>query len=126
MRIERTGIPEDWHSGIVTQMTARGRKRKWLPKYLVLTIRVSREGVAKSLRILVDTGATINIIKAGLWPESQLIKARYAKTLTDAQGKHLPGGSQGVVLTVDMPMLGVDGVERVKTLNGFFYEAHIS
>ena len=126
VRVERTGIPEDGHSGIVTQMTARGRKRKWLPKYLVLTIRVSREGVAKSLRILVDTGATINIIKAGLWPEHQLIKARYAKTLTDAQGKHLPGGSQGVVLTVDMPMLGVDGVERVKTLNGFFYEAHIS
>lgn len=127
VRVRSTRIPKtNWHEGVVAALSSNS-KRKWMPKYLVLTIQASHNHVVRKLRVLIDTGATINIIKTGSWPEECIEKAYKPKVLTNAQGGHLSGGSSGTFLLLEIPMLDVKQNELVqKSMRGFFYEADIA
>ena len=128
VKIRSAEIPEyNWHAAVLSLTSGGDKKPKWLPKYLVLTIQATRNGYTKKLRVLVDTGATINIIKTGIWPSHHIVRAYQPKMLTNANGGHLSGGSSGTVLSLEIPMLtwGEKKLET-KSLKGFFYEADIA
>ena len=127
VKIRSAEIPEhNWHAAVLSLTSGGDKKPKWLPKYLVLTIQATRNGYTKKLRVLVDTGATINIIKTGIWPSHHIVRAYQPKMLTNANGGHLSGGSSGTVLSLETPMVGWKGKSFLKTLKGFFYEADIA
>ena len=55
------------------------------------------DGEHKRLRVLIDTGAQINVVKRGLFPESSLQPARHPIMLTLADGQPFWGGDVELV-----------------------------
>ena len=97
------------------------------PRFLVVTVTLvcPTTGTSKSLKALVDTGATVNIVREGLFPVSTFSPPAQRKYLKTADGSVLRGGDSGSDFDLSMPVLGWTGTHETKQSRGYFYHGNI-
>ena len=77
---------------------------------LVVMATIAVSGFSCQGSVLVDTGCRVPLLfRKGLIPEKFLEPARRPIRITTADGTPMVGGSQGCVLTVTLPVAGLDG-----------------
>jgi hypothetical protein len=97
------------------------------PRFLVLSVTLvcPTSGVSRSLKALVDTGATVNIVREGLFPVGSFSPPLQRKYLKTADGSVLRGGDSGSDFDLSMPVLGWTGINETKQSRGYFYSGNI-
>jgi hypothetical protein len=97
------------------------------PRFLVVSVTLvcPTSGVSRSLKALVDTGATVNIVREGLFPVGSFSPPLQRKYLKTADGSVLRGGDSGADLDLSMPVLGWTGINETKQSRGYFYSGNI-
>jgi hypothetical protein len=97
------------------------------PRFLVVTVTLlcPTTGVSKCLKALVDTGATVNIVREGLFPAGSFSPPPQRKYLKTADGSVLRGGDSGADLDLSIPVLGWSGKEETSHARGYFYSGNI-
>jgi hypothetical protein len=97
------------------------------PRFLVVTVTLvcPTSGISKSLKALVDTGATVNIVREGIFPASSFSPPLQRKYLKTADGSTLRGGDSGADFDLSMPVLGWTGENESKQSQGYFYSGNI-
>ena len=97
------------------------------PRFLVVTVTLvcPTTGVSKCLKALVDTGATVNIVREGLFPVGSFSPPPQRKYLKTADGSVLRGGDSGAELDLSIPVLGWTGKSETSQSRGYFYSGNI-
>jgi hypothetical protein len=97
------------------------------PRFLVVTVTLvcPTSGTSRSLKALVDTGATVNIVREGLFPVGSFSPPPQRKFLKTADGSVLRGGDSGAEFDLSMPVLGWTGAHETKQSRGYFYSGNI-
>jgi hypothetical protein len=97
------------------------------PRFLVVTVTLvcPTTGVSRSLKALVDTGATVNIVREGIFPVGSFSPPPQRKYLKTADGSVLRGGDSGADLDLSMPVLGWTGKSETSQSRGYFYSGNI-
>ena len=85
-------------------------------------------GEKKKLKILVDTGAEVNLIKSGIFDEKNFAAATKPITLVTVSGDKLAGGQSWGKFCIKLKPLDEENAEHeeVPALDGMFYEADIA
>ena len=92
-----------------------------------MTVPVQVGGVQKLARVLIDTGAEVNLVKKGFWPENCLYRPEKCLRLVTADGNRMDGGKLCTSMCMKFRQI-IDGCElaEVAVLEDIFYEADIS
>ena len=95
-------------------------------KCLALKIKPEPRLYREEIWVLVDTGATVDIIKDSLVPPEQVTPAKNRKRFEGANGQAMAGGSHGLNLTFALPVVTAEMVPHAVSVTAWFYTSDIA